>query len=70
MSRATTAAEVQEAFDASVEPSHYPHMHRALNPELLLASGCLSGPYRKTKPETLWSRAVRRALKSIRKAMT
>lgn len=72
MSRAVTPAEVQEAFDTSVEPSHYPHMHRALNPELLLASGAIEGPYRKPHPVTRWrliGRRISTALAALARAL-
>jgi hypothetical protein len=54
MRRAATPAEVLAAFDTSVEPSHYPHFSRALDAELLLASGAVEGPYRKPHPITRW----------------
>lgn len=70
---------VRAALNADLEPWHLPHFSmQTLDPqqmelvtagkplgELLLSSGAVEGPFRRTRPVTRWRLAARRFVRSV-----
>lgn len=65
MRRAVSPADVLAAFDTRIEPTHLPHVQRALDAEALLASGAIEGPFRKPHPVTRWRHIGRRIAQAL-----